>query len=77
MNAEAALLQALRIDKNLIPENYRTPALDFLDHNESGLAYDLLVHAIQTSLYRPTDEALSLIKNAATEWGGVYPNLSC
>ena len=77
MNAETALLEVLNLDKHLIPENYRTAALPLIDHNECGLAYDLLVHAIQTSAYHPTDAALTLIKHAATDWGGSYPNLSC
>lgn len=77
MNAEEALLEVLKIDKSRIPNNYAVEANHFLEHNESGLAYDLLVFGIQTSVYLPSAEALILIKHAATEWGGVYPNLSC
>jgi hypothetical protein len=77
LDPEMALLEVLKIDAERIPLDYADEARHFVDHNECGLAYDVLVFGVERAAYVPTPEALFLIKQAAEQMGITYPNLSC
>lgn len=51
-------------------------SLDFLDHNERGLAYDELVFQMRAGEWHPSDAQVDLLKRIASAMGGVYSNLS-
>jgi hypothetical protein len=76
-NAETALLAAIDIDQQKISAEALKWAREYINHNECGLAYDILVGEISRSSYSPSTEALALIKFSAAEMGIVYPAMSC
>jgi hypothetical protein len=77
LDPEMALLEVLKIDAERIPSDYADEARHLIDHNECGLAYDVLVFGVERAVYIPTAEALLLIKHAAEKMSITYPNLSC
>lgn len=77
VNAEQALLVVFAIDySKLMHVEGINQTRSFVEHNESGLAYDDLVCIIQNKVYEPSSEALQLIKEAGMLMGIEYPKLS-
>ena len=74
---EAALIKVLETDVEKIPQDYAAEAKHLIEHNECGLAYDVLTFGIQRGVYLPTNQALNLIKQTAEVMGITYPSLSC
>jgi hypothetical protein len=77
LNPAEALLQVVMFDGAIIKSSVIDSVKDYIDHNETGLAYDELIFQIENNFYRPSSKALKLIKHAAQELKIIYPNWSC
>ena len=75
-NPEQALLMVFAIDYHMLMKiEGIVQTRSFLEHNETGLAYDDFVFIIRDGLYQPTLESFTLIKLAGSMLGVEYPNL--
>jgi hypothetical protein len=75
--AEQALLMVFAIDySQLMNVEGINQTRSFVEHNESGLAYDDLVCCITNEVYQPSSVAFELIKVAGSLMGIEYPKLS-
>lgn len=77
LNPAESLLRVVKIDSSIIESAVIESVKHFINHNETGLAYDELLFQIENKFYCPSSEALKLIKHAARELKIIYPNWSC
>lgn len=69
------LCQILAIDRVLLGPDVTKEAGHFIEHGECGLAYDVLIFAMQDGTYHPSNKGLALIKHVARVLGVVVPKL--
>lgn len=77
LNPAESLLKVVKIDNSIIELAVIESVKHYINHNETGLAYDELLFQIENKLYSPSSKALKLIKHAAQELKIIYPNWSC
>ena len=71
-----ALMRILKLDLENLRKEWIIDISDYIFYNECGLAYDILISLIKEESYKPSDEALRLIKLTGTMLGVAYPRLS-
>lgn len=77
VDASRALMQVMRIDIDSLDKDCLLTISSYIFYNECGLAYDALTFLIREGTYRPSVDALRLIKISAEMLGVEFPNLSC
>ena len=75
-NPETMLLAVIHHDHELLQLNALKWVKEYVDHNECGLAYDILIGEISRGKYEPSNQSLRLIKKVANELGVIYPNIT-
>jgi hypothetical protein len=75
VDADRAIMQILKLDIEQFDKKDIIEIFHFIFYNECGLAYDGLIYLIKQASYKPSEEALSLIKLTGTMLGVEYPNL--
>lgn len=76
VDIERALMRTLRLDVDLLSKEDILTVYEYMFYSECGVAYDYLVSLISQGIYKPSDDALILIKYASNFLGITYPNLS-
>lgn len=73
---EAILLSLLDLECRAIPMRAADEILYYIDHNECGLAYDVLIFLVSRKEVILSTEGEKLLRNAARAMRIKYPQLS-
>ena len=71
-----ALMLIMKLDIDSLDKESLLEISSFIFYNECGLAHDILIYLMRQGTYKPSDEALRLIKIVASMLSVEYPKLS-
>ena len=73
---EPILRKLLATERSRLPRQAYQEALEFVDHNECGLAYDIFIYLVQHERLMLSAPGVRLLRDSAKALQIEYPNLS-
>lgn len=72
VDPERALMQIMKLDLERLKKEWVLDVSNYIFYGECGLAHDVFIFLMREGAYKPSDEALRLIKLTASMLGWVF-----